>query len=90
MNNLQLTLHKEWFDVIASGVKKEEYRENKPYWQLRLPGKSYDEVHFRNGYGRDKPFMRVKCLGIVLDKAKNHFVIKLGEILEIKNYSPNT
>ena len=34
--NLDLTLKKEWFDMIASGEKKEEYREIKPYWITRL------------------------------------------------------
>ena len=36
MKILRLTLKKEWFDMIASGVKKEEYREVKPYWENRL------------------------------------------------------
>lgn len=33
---LRLTLKKEWFAMIASGEKKEEYREVKPYWISRL------------------------------------------------------
>lgn len=33
---LNLTLKKKWFDMIASGEKKEEYREIKPYWVKRL------------------------------------------------------
>jgi len=33
---LHLTLKKKWFDMIASGEKKEEYRELKPYWVERL------------------------------------------------------
>lgn len=33
---LHLTLKKKWFDMIASGEKKEEYREVKDYWVLRL------------------------------------------------------
>lgn len=36
MNTLKLTLKKKWFDMIASGEKKEEYREIKPYWHDRL------------------------------------------------------
>ncbi len=86
MKILHLTLHKEWFDKIASGEKKEEYRENKPYWKTRLFEKKFDEVHFRNGYNPDRPFMRVKCLGIDLDEHDNRFVIKLGKVLELKNY----
>lgn len=36
MKILHLTLKKKWFDMIASGEKKEEYREIKPYWASRL------------------------------------------------------
>jgi hypothetical protein len=36
MKILHLTLKKKWFDMIASGEKKEEYREIKPYWVKRL------------------------------------------------------
>jgi len=36
MNTLNLTLKKKWFDMIASGEKKEEYREIKDYWAVRL------------------------------------------------------
>jgi len=33
---LNLTLKKQWFDLIKSGVKVEEYREIKTYWARRL------------------------------------------------------
>lgn len=36
MKTLHLTLNKKWFDMIAAGVKKEEYREIKPYWERRF------------------------------------------------------
>lgn len=38
MNNytLHLSLQKRWFDMIASGEKREEYREFSPYWIKRL------------------------------------------------------
>lgn len=36
MNTLHLTIKKKWFDMIASGEKKEEYREIKEYWIKRL------------------------------------------------------
>ena len=35
---LKLTLKKKWFDMIASGEKKEEYREIKQYWLKRITG----------------------------------------------------
>ena len=33
---LKLVLKKKWYDMIASGEKKEEYREYKAYWISRL------------------------------------------------------
>ena len=33
---LTLTVSKQWFDMIVSGEKMEEYREIKPYWASRL------------------------------------------------------
>lgn len=33
---LYLPLKKEWFEMIESGDKREEYREIKPYWMRRL------------------------------------------------------
>lgn len=36
MKILHLTLKKKWFDMIASGEKREEYREIKQYWVSRL------------------------------------------------------
>lgn len=42
MKILQMTLKKKWFDMIASGEKKEEYREVKPYWINRL---TWHEFH---------------------------------------------
>jgi hypothetical protein len=47
---LHLTLKKKWYDMIASGEKKEEYRELSFYWIKRLidinyPFESKDELH---------------------------------------------
>jgi hypothetical protein len=35
-NLLHLVLKGKWYDMIANGSKKEEYREIKPYWVRRL------------------------------------------------------
>ncbi len=98
MNVLHLTLKKKWFNLIASGKKGVEYRKFKPYWEKRLVGKNFQEVHFRNGYSKNAPFMRVQCNGIVnvpstggLLKPVNgeelkgwQFAISLGPVLELK------
>jgi hypothetical protein len=80
---LHLTLIKHWFDEIACGKKTREYREKKPYWTKRLKDKLFDEVWFKNGYGKNVPFMRVEWKG--LKQEKGNYVISLGKILEIKN-----
>jgi len=79
---LHLTLLKKWFDLIASDDKKAEYREIKPYWTKRLVGKTFDEIHFRNGYSKNAPFMRVEWKN--MKKEKNKYAIILGKVLEIK------
>ena len=93
MNILNLTLKRKWFDEIAAGRKKVEYREIKPFWNKRLLDyeglRSFDEVHFRNGYNLSYPFMRVEWKGcsMGLFEGKHCYCIALGEILEIRNYS---
>lgn len=41
MRILHLTLKKKWFDMIASGEKKEEYREINNYWTKRFIERDY-------------------------------------------------
>jgi hypothetical protein len=60
MRILHLTLKKKWFDMIASGEKREEYREMKPYWHKRLLGQKYDAIRFRNGYAPTSPTLTVE------------------------------
>ncbi len=88
---LHLTLHKIWFEKIAIGEKVEEYRTQSAHWQKRLEGKQYDEIHFRNGYNKDAPTMRVECLGITTGEWEGQpcYVLKLGKILEIRRPEKN-
>jgi len=103
MKILHLTLKRKWFDLIASGKKTVEYREYKPYWEKRLVGKEFQEIHFRNGYSKNAPFMRVECRGIVnvpetgglLLKPEHgeelkgwQFAILIGPVLEVKDNKP--
>lgn len=85
---LSLTLMREYFDAIAEGTKRFEYRECKPYWTVKLEGRDYDEVHFRNGYMTKAPFMRVRFKRVQKRKRNGEivFAIALGKILELKNY----
>ena len=50
MATLDLVLAHRWYDKIASGEKRYEYREIKPYWTKRLFAKQYAYVRFRRGY----------------------------------------
>ena len=44
MKTLTLPLKKKWFDLIKSGIKKEEYREASCYWTSRLLKYSLGEI----------------------------------------------
>lgn len=92
MKILHLTLKKKWFDMIASGEKKEEYREKKDYWINRLCDfdlclktnsyenfKGYTEIHFRNGYSKDCPKMNIECKGIRLGEGKEEWGAEPGK-----------
>ena len=94
MNTLYLTIKKQWFDMILSGVKTEEYRDIKPYYNLRLIGKEYDTVIFRNGYARDAPSLTIELKTIRFgtgkpewgaEEGKTYFVLSLGKIINTKN-----
>ena len=60
---LKLTLKKQWFDMIASGEKKEEYRAPGKWILSRLEGREYDRIEFKNGYGPNVPTMEVEYIG---------------------------
>lgn len=47
-NVLTLTVSKQWFDMIVTGEKTEEYREIKPYWVARLFQNNSNIVDVRN------------------------------------------
>ena len=72
MRILHLTLKKQWFDMIASGEKKEEYREIKPHWKARLccgfptllSEKDFDVVKFTNGYSKNAPCITLSWEGM--------------------------
>ena len=97
MKILHLTLKKKWFDMINSGVKKEEYREIKPYWKKRLFDengnfKNYDYIIFKNGYSKNAHSIKVNFMGVTIGNALPEwsdnwqgevFIIKLGNILNL-------
>lgn len=98
MKVLHLTLKKKWFDMIASGEKKEEYRETKPYWVKRLHfdiwnTRPFDRIIFRNGYSKDAPRLTVEMKGMRIgkpktglcepgDETKDVYILELGKIID--------
>ena len=97
MKTLHLTLKKKWFDMVASGLKKEEYRTIKPYWTKRLSN-NFDAVLFRNGYGKNAPSVLVELKDLRTGRGwlkwgappnEEVYILELGKILE-KNVPYNT
>lgn len=87
MKVLTLTLKKRYFDQIASGEKRVEYRDVKPHWKPRIEGRSYDQILFRHGYRPDSPTIRVEYHGwtFVEHEGKRSYALQLGRILEIRS-----
>jgi hypothetical protein len=50
MRALILHLKHKYFEQVASGEKRHEFRLVKPYWEKRLIGKSYDIVKIWDGF----------------------------------------
>lgn len=67
---LTLPIKKQWFDMILSGEKTEEYRGIKPYYTSRfehlwqgslIGGNAHRKICFRNGYSADSPSFIADC-----------------------------
>lgn len=92
-DTLDLVLKEKWYRMIESGVKTEEYREIKPFWEKRMQNcrdRHYDKVTFHLGYAKDRPSMTFALDKITINKGKPewgaeegklYFVIHLGKRL---------
>lgn len=70
---LILPIKKQWFDMILTSEKKEEYREIKPYYESRFMNAfggsifcgsenlHMEQVMFRNGYSKKSPSFIADC-----------------------------
>lgn len=95
---LYLPLKKEWYNMIESGEKKEEYRELSNYWYKRLmykpfiddsdntfdndDVKPYDYVRF--SYGYTKRNMTYKCNKIRIGEGKKEWGAPNGLVFIIE------
>lgn len=93
---LRLTLKRQWFDMIASGVKLEEYRQPSRWILSRLEGKQYDQIEFKNGYGPNVPTIVVQYLDWSYGYGRREWgggstpgqpliVINFGDIISLQN-----
>ena len=91
MQTLKIVIKKIYFDQIASGEKKIEYRVVKPFWQSRLydangKKRNYDNIEFINGYNADAKRMITKYEGF--EKKGMKYNIKIGKILKKPHTNP--
>lgn len=83
---LHLNLYARYFDAIANGEKREEYRALTPFWERRIENRHYDIIVFRNGYRKNAPTMLVEYCGWRIGKSdsdKACYVLVLGRVLAI-------
>jgi hypothetical protein len=85
-----LNLKKQWFDMIAIGEKKEEYRELKPYWNKRFKNNLFKKkgvwypveamvLCFRNGYSADAPTIYIEVKSITIRTGKDNWGAQSGK-----------
>lgn len=87
MTVLDLVLKHQWYDMIDSGEKPEEYRDITPYWRKRIQsGKRYTHVRFHRGYLVKSMVFRYDGLRIGRGNTqwgapadRDVFIISLGE-----------
>ena len=77
---LPLVLKKKWYDLIDSGEKKEEYRADKPYWDVRI-GNWLNKAQSKNlapvvafscGYRPATMFFKVPEYPVMQSDESNH------------------
>lgn len=78
MKILHLVLKYEWYDMIESGEKPEEYRDITPYWDKRL-NKEFDAICFHRAYTNTTQLFKLK------QKIKGYGETKLGapELIQV-------
>ncbi len=92
---MQLTLRicNKWFKKILNWKLTYELKEIKSYWTSRLYDKSWDlkdykTISIKNWYSSTSPEVIVEFDGVekVIENEQEYFKVKLGKILEVKNY----
>ena len=93
---LHLPLKKKWYSMIESGEKREEYRDHKPYWNVRIQNAILESkpivAAFSLGRHRATMFFDVSAIKAVCgsnhpewgEPRGLHYVLVLGSRVELK------
>ena len=95
---LPLVLKGKWYDMIACGRKREEYRDATQYWGTRIRNWLRQEkiqvVEFRRGYAKDAQRMSFRVADVFSrcvahthtwgEPDAAHYAIALGERIELE------
>jgi len=76
MNTLHLVLEHKWFDSIAYGKKRVEYRDDTEFWRKRMVDKEY--VVFHRGYSNTIICFKIRKIERVLGEIQIHLGKKLS------------
>lgn len=102
---LTLPIKGKWFDMILTGEKKEEYRENTVYWRKRLLNEGFRQgiesifngrglrLILSNGYGKDAPKAMIELSGFDYGNGRPEWGAEPNVVyirLHIKRVIPNT
>lgn len=90
---VSLILSFQWFDMIASGEKQEDYREISPYYAARFSKNPSVAIFCSGGFSNEHRIMSVQILGIEkgfpkpewnnrFDPNQEVYVLRLGRILD--------
>ncbi len=90
-----LPIKKKWFDMIAAGIKKEEYRELNKYYADRIfkifkNENDVAEIKIRNGYSQRSRTLTCLCSAKIgtgkeewgAEKDKQYFVLTIHKIIK--------
>ena len=88
-SNCDMTLHLIlktcWYNMITQEIKREEYRENKPYWKKRLFSHKYTHVCFHRAYTNETMTYKIESISIGRGRAEwgapseDVYIIKFSE-----------
>ena len=78
---LHLVLQFKWFDLVASGKKRIEYRRDCEFWRKRLEGKKFVTLH--RGYSKNTMTFKIerrKTVKGIIEIHLGHLVACCGNV----------